>query len=356
MSARLRRAAALGAEAAADLLASPSRTGLLMVLVVLTVGSAVGVETASASASRDRFRAWLRDGGSAYVVRLRSPVPGSACDRLAGHTPVVRSGALGPSRLVRPRPWAPTEILEYRVSPGLVGFLDPSGAAPGPPGRSVVLVGATAQEISGLTPGAPVAAGAEDATVVGLPVSGRTRSFGRSWLVPDATVWSDQCHVEIDARAWATPSSVVEALAPPGAEVAEVVAYTNRPSDGPPGTTDTTRPWWWMPGAAVILTVQVLAVRQRRRDLALYRALGLSAPATGTVTGAQAVATTALAGIVGALWGLAVAGSLGADVTRGDVLNAGVAIAAVTAASAMVTPVAALMVRGTGVASFLKRD
>ena len=315
----------LAVEAARNLVAAPARTVLRSALVVLVIGAGTSAFHARQLDRRSTYLDFLVRGGTVHVVRAPDGIAASDCDRLARQPTVLHAGAVSAVRTVVPRTDPGRLVAGYQVSPGFLGVVAP-GAVPSVDAE--VHVGWHLADHLGAVPGSQVDVGRGPATAAVVPPLGRADRFAGAALVPALDLVVAECWVEVHPAAGAQGAALVEGLLPvTGAARITPLVATNEFTDVDPDVEPAVGRWWLAGGVALAL-VELLVLRQRRRELALYRAVGARRADVTTCTVLEglfvSVPTAAYALTVASVWSARAPGLLVRDVAATAAGAAGV--------------------------------
>ena len=297
----LRRA---GEEAVANVLATPWRFAVVIVVLAATLSWPAYREAGLVRSLQQAKRARAHDGAFVSVASVRGVptaaagysavgIVGTSCDALNATPGILAAGVLTPAGSAVPRAEPDGGIPLWRVSPGFVHLLGITDRADG------VLLGADAADELGTRTGARVAfatppLGGSAVVTVFARQGARTAVLDRAVLLvePPATV-SGSCLVE---TAGTTPNSAAEFLGPLlGARPVDVRPLAT-PKSAAPDQTYAERSGRAAEFAAPAFAVLVwlLLLRIRRAEITLARIFG----ASRALVGAQLVAEFAICVVV----------------------------------------------------------
>ena len=320
----LRRA---GAEAVANVLATPWRFAVVTVVLAATLCWPAYREASLVRSMQQAKRSLATDGAFVSVVTAKGVptstagyaavgIAGTSCDALNAIPGIVSAGVLAPAGNAVPKAEPDGGIPLWRVSPGFVHLLAV------PDRGNSVLLGADAAGELGARTGAVVAFA--NPRLAGSPVvtvyprrAARTALLDRAVLFvePPASI-SGSCLVD---TAGTSPNSAAEflgALLGVGVDVRPLTA---------PGTASPDQTYAQRSGRVAELAAPTFAVlvwllllRVRRAEIALARIFGAPRPVIGTQLVAEFAICLALAAVpaaacvAAAAWGDRVAGAAGA--------------------------------------------
>jgi hypothetical protein len=315
----------LAVEAARNLVAAPARTVLRSVLVLLVVGAGTAAFHARQLDRRSTYLDFLVRGGTVHVVRAPDGIAAAECDRLARQPSVLHAGAVSAVRTVAPRTDPGRLVASYQVSAGFLGVVAPGVVSSA---DAELHVGGHLADHLGAVPGSQVDVGQGPAIAAVLPPLGRADRFAGAVLVPAPDLVVAECWVEVHPAAGAQGAALVEGLLPvTGAARITPLVATNEFTDVDPDVEPAVGRWWLAGGVALGL-VELLVLRQRRRELALYRAVGARRADVTTCTVLEgllvSVPTAAYALTVASLWSGRAPGLLARDVAATAAGAAGV--------------------------------
>lgn len=302
-------------EAARNFAARNVPSLLSVTLTALVLGTVAIAEFGATSRLRSEEATREALGAYVYVVQASGGLSATRCESLNGMDGVVSAGGLSEGPIVRLRSAPGTLLQTGSLTPGALLAIAPTSALP--LGDAGWLIGESASSELKAGVGFIVDDGRDRLPVVAIAsVSARDDAIGR-WLLevrpPIGQV--DECWVEFERASHAAGRDVLAAWFDRATDLEIATAQDPGPLAIDPAAAFRSRPeqFAWLPGGFAIALISAVVIVARRRELALYRALGVPRPGLALLVGGEVSIATAI-GLVVAI-SLATAWSAAADPT-----------------------------------------
>lgn len=299
-------------EAAANLVARRGRFAALGLVVATVTAALVWADLTAARTAVASKQEFLAAGGAVVLVEAKEGGLDAATCAAASELPyVVAAGGTRTGDVVAFDHAPGTPLRTVRTSGDVLRVIDPR-AGPNP-GSGVLLPRSAASEIGVVAGSSLYLQGdllAVDAVVDPEP---RAIQLSRSVLIPEAPTGDvEQCWVElIDGASESGTDTLLAWFAGEQLTLTPLVSRNLATRDLAGDWAGRPQRHGWLAGAFVITAFAMFLVWRRRAELSLYVLLGTARPVVAVLQTLELVVVITAGGLLGGLWGVALAGLAG---------------------------------------------